>query len=276
MFADDLKMFMPIRNITDAVNLQSDLDNLYQWCLDNSLFLNIGKCNVLSFTRKNNVFSFHYHVDNQPLTRVDSIKDLGVTFDTKLDFSIHIDAVISKAYRMLGFMKRCTKDFSNVQAIKTLYFSLVRSNLEYCCLIWDPYYNNQTKILERIQNKFTRYLYYKSNHYGSRDLPASFLRNYFSIPSLKSRRDLSCLVFFYKVINNNIDCIGILEYIHFALPTRTRSHTLFPVVFTRYNYIDNFCLYKFYRIFNAISVDVDIFGSSLNVFKAQCSRLLNV
>jgi len=37
---------------------------------------------------------------------VDSIKDLGILFDTRLNFKDHIQEKINKAYNMIGLLKR--------------------------------------------------------------------------------------------------------------------------------------------------------------------------
>ena len=111
--------------VADAALLQNDLNNLYQWCLNNKLLLNINKCSILSYSRKSQTLIYFYHINNFPLHRSDSITDLGVTFDVKLDFSLHTNMIISKAYKKLGFLKRKTKDFSNLRGLKVLYFRLV-------------------------------------------------------------------------------------------------------------------------------------------------------
>lgn len=275
LFADDLKLFRQVRSVADAALLQSDLNGLFNWCICNKLFLNINKCNVLSYSRRTDTLVYPYQINNLALCRPSTIVDLGITFDTKLDFSLHIDNIVSKAYKKLGFLKRKTKDFSSQQALKVLYFALVRSNLEYCSLIWDPYYNNKIKVLERVQSKFTRYLLFQSNQVYSYDISSSYLRSIFNIPNLKSRRDLFCVLFFYKVINNMIDCTDILNSIDFNVPNRSlRCTQFFKLPFLKYNYVDNFSLYKFYRIFNEFSAHLDIFNMSFSAFRDRCSELL--
>lgn len=215
-----------------------------------------------------------YQINNLPLFRSDNVTDLGVTFDVKLDFSLHVNNTISKAYRKLGLLKRKTKDFKNIHALKALYFSLVRSHLEYCSIIWDPFYNNKIKIIEQVQTKFARYLYFKNNCY-SQVISSSYLRNVYELPKLKSRRDLSCLLFFYKVMNNMIDCSDILGCINIKVPNRSlRINHLFETTSVKANYIGNFSLYRFYRIFNEFSVELDIFYMSLAIFKGKCMALL--
>ncbi|GBN56344.1 hypothetical protein AVEN_11434-1 [Araneus ventricosus] len=275
LFADDLKLFSSMNSNLDAVLLQSDLDCLFKWCTVNKLHLNIEKCSILSYTRKSQPLNHVYKINDLVLSRSDSVTDLGIIFDTKLDFSQHINSMVSKAYRRLGILKRKTKEFSSEIALKVLYYAHVRSSLEYCSIIWDPIYRNKIEIIERIQNNFLRYLLYKKNGIYLQDVSSSYLRDMFNIPSLCSRRDVSCVLFFYKVINGSIDCSDILSAINFAVPARSlRNQGSFPNVYSRFKYIDRFSLYKFYKTFNKISGELDIYHMSPTVFKSNCFQLL--
>ena len=64
--------------------------------------------------------------DGQPaaLDYEDHIKDLGVTFDEKMDFSVHIAEKINKAYRMLWLIKRNFNEVGD-EAFILLYKHLV-------------------------------------------------------------------------------------------------------------------------------------------------------
>ena len=93
--------------------------------------------------------------------------------------------------------------------------------------------------------------------------------------SLKSRRDLSCLLFFFKIINNSFDIIEIHNCIEIAVPNRSLRHKyLFKNVFTKYNHVNNFSLFKFYKIFNGFSEELDVFYMSFNIFKSKCIEIL--
>ncbi|GBM20906.1 hypothetical protein AVEN_253710-1 [Araneus ventricosus] len=154
LFADDLKLFGSIRSDLDSVLLQRDLDRLFKWCIDNRLHLNIEKCSVLSYTRKTQPLIHVYKINNLVLSLSNTVTDLGIIFDSKLDFSQHIDTMVSKTYRRLGFLKRRTREFSSELTLKVLYCAHIRSNLEYCSIIWNPNYRNKIEIIERIQNNF--------------------------------------------------------------------------------------------------------------------------
>ena len=53
---------------------------------------------------------------------------------------------------MLGLIKRTCKGLDDPKTLHTLYCSLVRSNLEYCSVVWSPYSKRNTDKLERVQN----------------------------------------------------------------------------------------------------------------------------
>ena len=65
--------------------------------------------NATSFTSKVNLDT-SYCIRNKDsrhtIQKVDSIKDLGILFDTRLNFKDHIQEKINKAYNMIGLLKR--------------------------------------------------------------------------------------------------------------------------------------------------------------------------
>ncbi|CAH2091306.1 unnamed protein product [Euphydryas editha] len=59
LYADEMKIFRCISDSADYLLLQSDLNKLCEYCSDNSMSLNIRKCQVISFSRMNNAVLFH-------------------------------------------------------------------------------------------------------------------------------------------------------------------------------------------------------------------------
>lgn len=141
--------------------MQSVLDRIVDWCREHGFGLNVKKCSVMSFTCKKNVIEYPYSVGNVLLKREVVHKDVGVLFDPKLTFNLHIDKITKDAYKMLGFVIRCCKKFDNLDAIVAVYRSLVLSRLEYACVIWSPHYATKIDQLERVQRKFLKFFYYK-------------------------------------------------------------------------------------------------------------------
>ena len=89
VYADDLKIFNVINSWDDCYMLQNSLDNLYQWCVSNDLQLNIAKCNVVTYYRLQNPIIFNYKVDTEAITMKTCVDDLGITFDSRLEFNSH-------------------------------------------------------------------------------------------------------------------------------------------------------------------------------------------
>ena len=62
---------------------------------------------------------------------------------------------------MLGFLKRNSSEFTEPSTLVTLYNSLVRPQLEYCSIVWNPVFNFHSLRIEKVQKNFTRYVYLK-------------------------------------------------------------------------------------------------------------------
>lgn len=58
-----------------------------------------------------------------------------------------------------------TKSLSGKRSVllKLLYFALVRSILEYGSTIWNPYSKTDIDIIERVQNRFLKFVAFKLN-----------------------------------------------------------------------------------------------------------------
>ena len=74
----------------------------------------------------------------------------------------------------LGFFKRTCKKFKNILTLKSLYYSIVRTQSEQCCNIGKPTYNIDIFRIEKVQKNFTRYLFAKLNWNTER--PTYFVR----------------------------------------------------------------------------------------------------
>lgn len=138
LYADDLKLFKVINSQDDCILLQNNLCKINDWCFRNKLELNVSKCNIMTYTTITTPLLFNYTLATALLQRPSTFRDLGVTFDKELSFAAHIDQVTSDSFKMLGWLIRCSKDFSNVNTLKILYFAFVRSKIKYCSLVWNP------------------------------------------------------------------------------------------------------------------------------------------
>lgn len=266
LFADDLKVFSKIRSEKDALRMQADLDILDNWCVANGMMLNINKCHTMRFYRNRVPIIFNYQINSRALDEVQEIKDLGVLLDPTLSFQPHISAITNKALKLLGFVKRTTSDFSNIETLRILYCSLVRPHLEYCSSVWSPHYNTYVQKIESVQHKFLRHLAFRLNIFLD---DYSVLESFLNLSSLAIRRQHKGLILLFNVINSKCNCPELLSKINFYIPPRnTRQVTTFYVPFFRTNYAYNSCLPRILRLANQLE-SVDFFSANVKAFKHQ-------
>lgn len=102
--------YLPILKTTavnDAILLQKYLENL---CQESRLFLNIEKCQIISFSRKKDNIIFV--TIEMGFYRTEFVKDLGIYTASKLFFEIHVDTIVSETWKMLGFTIRFVKNYN--------------------------------------------------------------------------------------------------------------------------------------------------------------------
>lgn len=228
LYADDLKLSRTVLNSADQVRLQEDLDRVAEWCKLNHMSLNTNKCCHIKFSRKHNKFPSRYSINGAILKRVDQVRDLGVALDSEMKFTIHVNNTINKCLRMLAFLFRNTKEFNSVQAMKVLYYSLVRSHVDYCGFVWYPYYQNNIQRIERIQRKFVGKISFINGTYRSIKSYSGRLDR-FNMPSLRQRNVQLSMIFLYKLFNNEVDCPSLLTQMSMFVPrTAARLHNYKP------------------------------------------------
>ena len=100
---------------------------------------------------------FQIRFDNTCLEKCTSYKYLGILLDDKLTWKPHIDYICNKISKMCGvFSKlRYTASFS---LLKSVYYALVASHLQYCNLVWGNAAESIIKALRVIQNRIIRIL----------------------------------------------------------------------------------------------------------------------
>src|SRR5699024_6753212 len=117
-YADDVKLARIIDNMDDCIDLQNDINSFVNRCTSNFMLVNKDKCNIISFTRKNNNIVYEYSMLNSPVKRCYEFRDLGVITDPALTFVPHIESICKKAVQMFGFIIRNTKEFTNLDCLK--------------------------------------------------------------------------------------------------------------------------------------------------------------
>ena len=157
LFADDCLLYREISSYEDQNALQADLRALEKRTLDWGMKFNPSKCTVLTISRGSSEMTKMYTLCGVVLQSVSEAKYLGVCLSNDLKWDSHIQQITKKASSMLGLLRRnisgCPKELR-----EQAYFALVRSRLEYCAAIWDPYLEQDKERIESIQNRAARFV----------------------------------------------------------------------------------------------------------------------
>ena len=214
LFANDCIVNRHINGPDDCTALQDDLNTLAEWANKLGMAFHPQKCNVLSITRSHSPIKFPYQLKGRVLELQDSSKYRGVDTQSKLSWKNHIDRITKKSNSMLGFLRRNLRSCSE-ETKANAYFSMVRSNLEYCCSVWSPNNKDQIGKIEMVQRRAARYT---TNRFGNTSSVSSML-DHLQWESLKSRRTKIQLTLFFKVVHNIID----IPADKYLIPSTTRT-----------------------------------------------------
>lgn len=269
LYADDLKIYRVVRSMGDCHGVQEDLDRLVQYCELNDIVLNPSKCFHISFTKRVQKIIYEYKIGNEKLKYVSEIVDLGVTLDEKWSFRSHIEKMISASNKMVGFINRSCKEFRDPRVFTGLYYAFVHSKLSFASVIWNPIYEVHIKRIQRIQNKFLKFLAFKT-HTIIENRDYTPIRKKYHMLALKDGRSVQELCILHKIIHSGIDSPFLLNKINLHVPGRDlRDRTLFNVIFRRTNTGQHSPMRRLQATYNSLELNsgIDIVSDGLTRFK---------
>ena len=207
-FADDTKLIGAIQSMMGVANLQSELNKVTSWSERNNMQLHEQKFEVLSYSlykpsakdlRELPLYpeTWEYRTPKgHIITPRETVRDLGVYVSSNRSWAAHIDKTAQGASKMAAWTLSAFRDRS-VPVMLTLYKSMVRSKLEYCCPVWNPTSIGEIQKLEDVQRSFTRHIS------GCRDMSYWDRLKRLKIMSLQRRRERYCIIHVWKILNGN-------------------------------------------------------------------------
>jgi len=111
------------------------------WSDEWLLRLNIDKCKSVSYCIKQPTDPDYHITDRNQLFLLEKVKsrvDLGVCFDSNLNFRDHMSEKINKAYSVLGFIER-NFIYVDERTFILLYKSMECPHAEFANLVWCPF-----------------------------------------------------------------------------------------------------------------------------------------
>ncbi|KAL5271503.1 hypothetical protein ACHWQZ_G001943 [Mnemiopsis leidyi] len=202
-FADDTRVSKQISRFEDCALLQADLLRIIEWANRNNMKLHEQKFELLNHlhNRKNFTSELPFYVETLlykvsgevTLYPVEHVRDLGVVVSSDLSWSRHISNMVTKARSTLSWVFSVFKTRDRTVMI-TLYKSLVRSLLEYCCPLWDPTRATEMQMLEGVQRTFTSCIG------GLNDMNYWERLVHLRLMSLQRRRERYAILMMWKIL----------------------------------------------------------------------------
>jgi ribonuclease P/MRP protein subunit RPP40 len=194
-FADDAKLYTEVETGNDIDELQFSLDLLADWARTWQLGIAVLKCSTIDIAHSKKVGAFcENNIDGNLLVNKTEVTDLGIVFDSGLNFTPHITQIVGKAKQRIFLIFRAFKT-RDTRLLLIAYKSYILPMLDYCSSVWSPALVYNIAALESVQRLFTRRLT------GLSLMKYSDRLRILNIPSLELRRLRTDLVLCYKILN---------------------------------------------------------------------------
>lgn len=163
MYADDVQLVMScplglIEHATSCIN--EDLEGIAQWSRSNGLFLNPDKSKCIVVSKKPLDLSYFPSItlNSAPVEFVESVKNLGMTFDRNLAWDKHINQAVGKTYGVLRTLW-VSHSFTPIKTRTLLAKTLAVPLLTYGCEIFSNCSYASKRKLNVAFNSIVRYVF---------------------------------------------------------------------------------------------------------------------
>ena len=189
IYADDTTLYSKCNQASDLwqqleldSELESDLQDTVDWGRTWLSDFNAGKTQLVSFDQSKNTGAIDVKMDGSVLEEKTSLKMLGLTFSSKLDWGSYIVSIAKTVSKKIGALIRSMKFLSPEFALY-LYQSTIQPCMEYCCHVWAGAPSCYLEFLDKLQKRICRTV--------SPSLAAS-------LEPLAHRRNVASLSLFYR------------------------------------------------------------------------------
>ena len=204
LFADDstfmssMNAIFPNHNIDQNFerNMNNELKKVYDWLAVNKLSLNARKTKFMIFHTKGTRLNFipNIYINGIEIERVADFNFLGLTINENLSWKPHVNKISNKISKYSGILCRL-KHFLPTHILRTIYCSIIQSNLNYSLLAWGFDCNR----LIKLQKKILRII--SSSNYNAHTEP---LFKNLKLLKLTDLMKINTLKFYYKLKNQKI------------------------------------------------------------------------
>lgn len=158
-YADDITVLCKGKSVPSTQKtMQKALNTIFEWSLSTGFKFSAKKTECMFFSKRIDTVSPKLQLGTQPLRFVNKMKILGLQFDPKLTWKIHIQELIMECKKRLNVIK-CLSN-NNWGADKNLllltYKAIIRSKIDYGSLLYQSANKKELRKIESIHNKGLR------------------------------------------------------------------------------------------------------------------------
>ncbi|CAH8480123.1 unnamed protein product [Dicrocoelium dendriticum] len=262
MFADDIKIWRRIQANADQHVLQSDLDTVYQWSIQNLLHFNVSKCKVLSIRHQG---SYSYRLGTDVLQQSTLERDLGVLVQDDLGCSRQSEKASKTGNQHVGLLRRAFGQI-NSSIFRQMLSAYVRPHVEYAIQAWHPWLKHDLNALEQPQRRASK------NVTGMRNLSYQERLRRLGLFSGSYRRLRGDLIMTYLILRDpHHVCRPLLQL---SSNTNLRGHSLkLAEQYSRLECRRNFFSIRVCHPWNALPESV-VSAPTLTIFKRRLDDAL--
>ena len=267
VFADDVKLYL----VLDRENLvqmspvfQQDIDTLVNTSASWGLNMNGNKCVAMRFCPSSSDIQVSgvspYKIGQEYIAFVQSHSDLGITVDRALKFHSHIIKKVAMLNGLTNNFLTCTL-CRDSEFLMNLYISHIRPHLEYGSSLWNLGYLGDSRLIERVQRRWTREVA------GLSDLPYGERLRRLDLFSVQGRLLRADLILVWKILNGYC-AINPSDIFSFSVAGVTRGHPLkLFLPRSRLEVRHRFFSIRVINIWNSLSHDT-VMAETINSFKS--------
>ena len=154
-YADDNTPFVSGNTLAEATEFLKDVSvNLFEWFSNNQMKANPDKCHLLTSSMAQTCIKLKGH----EITSSKCEKLLGVTIDSKLNFDVHLNKIITKARQKVHVLARIAP-YMNISRRKLIMNSFFTSQFNYCPLVWMCHSRSMNNKINRLHETCLRIIY---------------------------------------------------------------------------------------------------------------------
>ena len=265
-FADDCTLIIKAKNFKELENYaKHDLSLINNWLIKHRLLLNDQKSHYLLINLNHRPFeNLNIITENIKLNRVFKTKILGITFDDRMVFDIHINSLIKKLNQKIGIFSRLWHSLPEKTLIlifKSIFMPLIDYGLVVYGFTYFSHFNRLILLHKRALKIIT---------FSPYDIPSDPLFRRTAIQPLYQLLIFMSSIYTYRSINSLASILAkdFFKFKDNKYRTRSLEDNTISIPKHRLKCYENTIFVKGVKVFNSINMKIR-FAKSLNSFRSQ-------